>query len=138
VVGTGRELSFTAADWNPPHIRSAPTGNLAPVAARDIVILTPLKGKSALKEGDRAGEFTLTWEEPKGANNIQLHTIYRFKGLERPVVLLVEIDQRERSDLEELIYVAASRANALLVILLNGEAPVDLRTRLGLKASAET
>jgi len=101
------------------------------VASNDIAVLTPLRGKSALREGDHAGEFTLTWETPKGTNDIQLHTIYRFKGLEKPVVILAEIDQRDRPDLEELMYVASSRANALLVVLLDADSSVDFSEMLG-------
>ena len=101
------------------------------VACGDIAVLTPLKGKSSLSEGDRAGDFTLTWETPKGTNDIQLHTIYRFKGLEKPVVILAEIDLRDRPDLEELMYVASSRANALLVVLLDADSSVDFSEMLG-------
>ena len=101
------------------------------VACSDIAVLTPLKGKSSLGEGDRAGDFTLTWEEPAGANDIQLHTIYRFKGLEKPVVILAEVDQRNRPDLDELMYVASSRANALLVILLDADSETDFSDLLG-------
>ena len=46
-------------------------------------------------------------------------------------MILAEIDQRDRPDLEELMYVASSRANALLVVLLDADSLVDFAGVLG-------
>jgi len=40
-----------------------------------------------------------------------------FKGLESPVVLLAELDQRIVNDLASLLYVGALRASSHLIIL---------------------
>lgn len=44
-------------------------------------------------------------------------TIRRFKGLERPVVVLVELDGADPAKLDRLLYVGASRARQHLVVI---------------------
>jgi hypothetical protein len=64
------------------------------VAAEDIVILTPrAPHRSALRQMGRLGEFSLT-DTPGGSGEIYWTNIYQFKGLESPVVILVEIDAK--------------------------------------------
>ncbi len=44
-------------------------------------------------------------------------TIRRFKGLERPVVVLVELRADDDAKLERMLYVGASRAQQHLVVI---------------------
>jgi len=53
-------------------------------------------------------------------------TIRRFKGLERPVIILVELDGIDAAKLDRLLYVGASRARQHLVVI----APAAVLERL--------
>lgn len=88
------------------------------IAPGDLVILTPrAERRSALKEGTQLGNFVLTRKPlPRGANQLWVTTIHAFKGLERPVVLLAEIDDRAGHNRETLFYVGCSRARAHLLL----------------------
>lgn len=81
------------------------------VAPQDIVVLSPRSVRnSILKEGTTLGNLSLTWQRPTRTNQIQCATIHSFKGLERSVVLLVELDHLPNSQRDALMYVALSRA----------------------------
>jgi len=108
------------------------------VDPQDIVILTPrAANRSALQHMGMLGEFSLT-DTPGGSGEIFWTNIYQFKGLESPIVLLVEIDAEVRSrDLAEvtidteaqlassrivltpemLMYVGTSRARHHLIVV---------------------
>lgn len=82
------------------------------VKPEDLVILTPKsQDKSILKEGLKLGNFSLTWN--KFNRGIQVTTIQSFKGLEKLVVLIAELD-RMSDDIEKLLYVGTSRARTEL------------------------
>jgi UvrD-like helicase family protein/nuclease-like protein/type III restriction/modification enzyme restriction subunit len=64
-------------------------------------------------------------EEPKDDGVVLFETVRRFKGLERPVVILCELpDEGDR--LDQLLYTALTRATAHLVVI----APATLARRL--------
>jgi len=66
------------------------------VDPEDIVILTPrAPHRSALRHMGMLGEFSLN-DTPDGSGEIFWTNIYQFKGLESPVVILVEIGNRSR------------------------------------------
>jgi len=44
-------------------------------------------------------------------------TIRRFKGLERPVIILVELSAKDAKTLDKLLYVGGSRARQHLVVI---------------------
>lgn len=89
----------------------------------DIVILTPrARDKSLLWQTPQLGNCRLTETWPPGDNEVFVTTVHSFKGLESPVVLLVELDPEHTPDLETIIYVGCSRARHHLVIF----APVNL------------
>lgn len=67
---------------------------------------------------------TDTPELPSDA--ILCDTIRRFKGLERPVIVLVELDGVDPARLDQLLYVGASRARQHLVVI----APAAVLERL--------
>ncbi len=89
------------------------------VPPEQIVVLTPLRKNSWLWEEEAAGPISLTNEWPPEENKVFATTIHSFKGLESSVVLLAEIERwpNKNSELENLLYVACSRARHHLIIL---------------------
>jgi superfamily I DNA/RNA helicase len=98
------------------------------IRPQDIVILTQRKvERTALRDKETIGKWKLTQQWPPAANEIYTTTIYQFKGLESPVVILAEISESQNQNLETLLYVGCSRAKNHLVLL----APEEMRNRLG-------
>lgn len=90
----------------------------------DIVILTPRsQDRSVFKSGTRVGRYTLTTSFPPPRESVQVSSVHRFKGLERRVVILAEIDRYASSDLEKVLYVGCSRARTHLLLLVDADAP---------------
>lgn len=87
------------------------------VKLEHIVMLTPLAEKSHWKDGTRIGRFTLVRGKKAAAGQIAVETIFSFKGLEHPVVILSELDRWLPEDRDSFLYVALSRARNHLVIL---------------------
>ncbi len=88
------------------------------VSAQDIVILTPKgKNRTSLTPGLKLGNFVLTERSTSQPTQIMTTTIQRFKGLERKVIIMTELDQSVRFDLEMLMYVGCSRARTHLIVL---------------------
>ena len=93
------------------------------VPRNHIVVLTPnSEAKSALKEGARVGTVELTWKPNPGPNQVRVATIYSFKGLESPIVVVAELDRlAARGTYDAVLYVALSRARSHVVVV--GELP---------------
>ncbi len=88
------------------------------VSAQDIVILTPKgKNRTSLTPGLKLGNFVLTERSSSQPTQIMTTTIQRFKGLERKVIIITELDSSVRFDLEMLMYVGCSRARTHLIVL---------------------
>lgn len=88
------------------------------VSAQDIVILTPKgKNRTSLTPGLKLGNFVLTERSTSQPTQIMTTTIQRFKGLERKVIIMTELDPSVRFDLEMLMYVGCSRARTHLIVL---------------------
>lgn len=88
------------------------------IASEDIVILTPRgENKTRLIPGLELGLFTLTDQISNHQSKIQATSIYEFKGLERRVVILAEVDNRSIYNYEMVMYVGCSRARTELIIL---------------------
>lgn len=84
----------------------------------DIVVLTPRgEHRSALQEGLKLGNFVLTRQAPRSASHIQVNTIHQFKGLERRVVIIAELDESAHRDQNLILYVGCSRARVHLILL---------------------
>lgn len=96
----------------------------------DIVILTPRGPSTKLKSGLRLGMFELSPYPSSGRNVIQATSVYRFKGLERKVVILTEIDSSTAFNPDVLMYVGCSRARTHLVILFDETAPLTVINRI--------
>lgn len=97
----------------------------------DIVILTPRgERNSVLKPGLRLGTFTLSNQIPNHPSKIQVSSVYKFKGLERKVVILTEIDQQTIFNRDMVMYVGCSRARTELIIFSDEDAPNLIKDRL--------
>lgn len=95
---------------------------------REITVLTPRsQGRSALGEGLSLGSTRLTWKDAPTASSVQVSTIHSWKGLESPVVIVVETDGLRSHHLgDALTYVALSRAKHHLIVI--GSLPEPGRT----------
>ena len=91
------------------------------IPLENIVVLTPAsKQKSRFKDGLLLGNhLRLSWqvESSSELNKLACCTVASFKGLERSVVILVELEKFGGLDPLSLIYVAFSRAKLYLVLL---------------------
>jgi hypothetical protein len=90
-----------------------------------VVILTPAsEARSVLKNGTKLGNRRLMRGERETPNDVRVSTVHSFKGLESPIVILVEMDKIpgyvKRPD--NLCYVALTRARHHLVVI--GELPI--------------
>jgi hypothetical protein len=102
------------------------------VAVSDVVVLTPRSHRSSwLMRADgspvEAWPYRLMPEygpegsvlpPPTKGNEVRVATIFRYKGLESPVVVLAEIEQRiPDEERTPLLYVGATRARSHLVVV---------------------
>lgn len=87
------------------------------IALNRIVILTPRHEQSHWREGDRLGNFTLTWNDERDeASQVLCSSIQAFKGMESDVVLVTEMSKAPPERAQQLWYTACSRARHHLVI----------------------
>ncbi|MEX1158569.1 MAG: ATP-binding domain-containing protein [Thermomicrobiales bacterium] len=89
------------------------------IAAADVVILTGMRQRrSRWQEGQKFGNLSLTWDAQPDPNQIRVATVHSFKGLERPVVIVTEMDQASgESRNDHLQLVACSRASRELLLI---------------------
>ncbi|MBX9569056.1 MAG: NERD domain-containing protein [Candidatus Obscuribacterales bacterium] len=106
------------------------------ISSKDIALLTPhsLDNKSILLSLKLQSPLALVKEsERKSKDQIGCSTINSFKGLERSVIILTELEEdfNKRSDEEiaNLLYVGMSRAKNLLIVLTNKSFPDTLLPR---------
>lgn len=101
------------------------------VATKDIVILTPRsREKSWLWQWGPLGNLRLTDQWPPASGEVYCTTIYNYKGLESPVVILAELYPSSHQNLEALLYVGCSRARHHLCIFADEALPDEIRRRL--------
>lgn len=82
-----------------------------------ITVLTPRsQQRSALCEGEKIGNTTLTWEVA-GPNQLQVTSIAKFKGLESDIVILTELDHAYHVTRDALIHVALTRARHHVIVI---------------------
>lgn len=88
------------------------------VSPQDLIVLTPrAEARSVLVEGLTLGNFLLTRKRPRSFGQIQVNTIHQFKGLERKVVIIAELDEAAHRDKSLILYVGCSRARVHLILL---------------------
>jgi len=101
------------------------------ISPSDIVILTPRsQERTQFKSSMHLGNFLLTTNPSKRLNDIQVVSISAFKGLERRVVIIVEVDETIRHQPEVVMYVGCSRARAYLILFVDENLPFDLKHRI--------
>ena len=72
-------------------------------------------------DGERLGPYTLSaFENETDPASIRFTTIQSFRGMERKVVILTELDE-EIKNLEQLNYLGASRAKTMLIYLISNK-----------------
>ena len=124
----GRPVEIIIADTK-PNRRKALQGvlhrlvNEEGIPVEDIVILTPSsEKKSQWRPDDQLGNFIITWDlDTDMQMAARVCTIYSFKGLERAVVILTELDRLHPDKRDPLLYVGLSRARHHAVVI--GELP---------------
>jgi hypothetical protein len=88
--------------------------------------------KSAVWRARRIGAHALTDKDPPGKGEILWSSVHGFKGLERPAVVLCEIEPLSHAELDTLLYVGCSRARVCLSVVLS-EAASQLAKLVGTK-----
>lgn len=107
------------------------------IAVDDIAILTPrAQERSALKAGSILGNFSLTTaDNAPGMYQVKVSSIHSFKGLERQVIILAELDNAMGYSPDEVLYVGCSRARTQLILLhdksWNMEATTKVKAHAG-------
>ena len=100
----------------------------------DVIILSPRRlENSGLTGVKRISRFPLV-DISRGADirrhSLKFSTIHSFKGLESPVVIIVDIDQVDSDEPQSLLYVAMSRARSLLILMISETARASLERRI--------
>jgi superfamily I DNA/RNA helicase len=99
------------------------------VPAGDVAVLTGSWEDGPLKRGDRIGSFWTTTDQEAEPQKVLLDSVRRFKGLERPVIVLTGIDHLPPDEENALLYVGLSRARVHLAVV----AAAATLGRLGLR-----
>jgi len=91
------------------------------ISLSQIAILTPSAKEKSIwgQPSARSRKFAFTWSLEPVANQVTCCTIHGFKGLERDVIILTEIQRLPVRQKEELLYVAISRAKTHLIVIGN-------------------
>lgn len=110
------------------------------VSPAEIAILTPrryrkseerLPGPVSELPGLKLGNFQLTGNLTLEPGQILAKSIYSFRGLERSVIIVAEIDNQVPEDhLRRLLYTTLSRAKTHLILLVHTATPESIRSRL--------
>lgn len=101
------------------------------ISSDDIVIITPHgENTTNLQPGLKLGLFTFTNQVPSDPSKIQATSIQKFKGLERRVVILAEVDDQVKFNHDMLMYVGCSRARTHLILLEAENLPDQEKKRL--------
>ena len=99
----------------------------------EIAVLSARGFQASHVMGQRLGDIQLTDRLPLAPGEVFATTIRRFKGLERSVIVLCEVDGRiPPGDAEALMYVGTSRAKTYLVVLLGQDALGIVRDALAI------
>jgi hypothetical protein len=82
----------------------------------DIAVLTGRSRENSVLAGkDAIGSFRVCCGRDQEKGKVVFDSIRRFKGLEKPIVILVELE--DALDSQEILYVGLSRAQAYLVVI---------------------
>ncbi len=100
----------------------------------DVVILSPRRLKNSELAGvGKISRFPLADISRGTADThsvVKFSTIHSFKGLESPVVIVVDIDDVDEEEPQSLLYVAMSRARSLLILMIHERARKAIEHRI--------
>jgi len=137
--GTPPELHFFSTDSQQKEIVQKTLDrlvNIEKVEPKHITLLTTRSPENtAFTPGQKLGNFVLMeWgtANPR-SSDIRISSTHRFKGLENRVIILCGIEDNEISWLNEVLYVACSRARTYLVIVAHERSRSQLQNVLTLK-----
>ena len=119
---SGRPVRWVSSDDQPETILSTLRRLKADeVPTQDIMILSPRPLRSSVVGkalSNSSSEFTFAMGRQFEFDHIRFESVPYFKGLESPVVIVIEWDEIGRNGAEaESAYVALSRANAYCVVV---------------------
>lgn len=86
------------------------------VKPEDIAILTPKRKERSKWRRSSSKAWELTWDVGDSASRVVCSTVHAFKGLERLVIIVTELEEIDPSERAELLYVAFSRARQYLAV----------------------
>ena len=78
-----------------------------------IVLTATSAANSALADVERVGSFDLKAFGEEGSG-IAVESVWRFKGLERPAVIVTDLTESTK---DSLLYVAMTRAQSVLILV---------------------
>lgn len=97
----------------------------------DVVILGPRRReKSVLAGVSTVGGWRLRDLGVAGSDDLAYATIHSFKGLERPVVIVIEAGTSDPIETDSLLYVAMSRARVRLFVICREESRSVIEKRM--------
>jgi hypothetical protein len=106
------------------------------IPAMQIAVLSPLSQKSEFWADAANRKWRLTDAWPPSVGQVYFSSIYGFKGLERPVIIMVEMEHWH-TDLVPLLYVGCSRASNHLVVLLPKDAGPEMQEAFAVAQSLQ-
>lgn len=99
-----------------------------------IAVLLGWAHPSPLKKNTQIAGFLVTTDQTAEPGKVLLDSVRRFKGLERPIVVLTAIDDLPPEDENALLYVGLSRARVHLVVIARASTVARLGIACGAKA----
>lgn len=99
------------------------------VSSKDIIILIPRRLDRSLLSNARLGPYVLSTGESRDLASVRFTNIQRFRGMERKVVVIAEMDT-DVGELERMVYLGASRAKTKLIMLCSEQLPPQFKGRL--------
>lgn len=81
------------------------------------VLVSSRRGEPPVVVDGRIGAFEATTEHDAADERILFESVTRFKGLEREVVILTRLDPVDYISFRPMLYVGASRARTMLVVI---------------------
>ena len=100
--------------------------NTEGVAESEIAVLTAKSYKKY--ENFSVGKYEFCKADDLNSNCIVLDSIHRFKGLERKIVILIDLNVALNREQLQLLYVGFSRARSLLLVIDDAEIIKDLKS----------
>ncbi len=99
--------------------------------AQDVVLLGPRRREnSSIKDSSSIGGWRLKDTSSAGSGDLAYSTIHAFKGLERPVVIVIDAGASGPEEMDSLLYVAMSRARVRLFVICPEESRGRINQRM--------